>query len=231
MFKSFASLVLAGVLSAAGLALSTAAQAGDLSNRPYLGIRAIGSIADIGDTSTRGFAGPTLVENDTDQVAGPAIVGGWIFKNFPLRAEIEGGNRFRFDYDVRDIAPGGTIDYEIDVMTWQILLNTMLEWRNSSSFTPMIGASVGYARNKAEIQRTNLVTQAQITPENSTDNIAWGGLVGVNWAFAENWSADLIYRYMNLGHVETGVIPGTGETIEAEDYTSHDVLFSIYYHF
>ena len=231
MRRSLASLVLAAAILTGGAIATSPAQAADQSNRPYLGIRAIGSLASLGDTSTRGFTGPTLVENDSDQVAGPAIVGGWIFKNFPLRAEIEAGNRFRFDYDVRDLAPGGTIDYEIDVMTWQILLNTMLEWRNSSSFTPMIGATVGYARNNAEVQRTNLSTQVQVTPDNGTDNIAWGGLLGINWAFAENWSADLIYRYINLGHVETGVMPGTGETIEAEDYTSHDVLFSVYYHF
>ena len=228
--KSLASLVLAAALLAA-VSVDTTAEAQDQTNRAYLGIRAIGSIASLGDTTTRGFGGPTLVENDSDQVAGPAVVGGWIFKNFPLRMEIEGGNRYRFDYDVRDLAGGGTIDYEIDVRTWQLLLNTIFEWRNSSSFTPMIGATVGWARQHIDIQRTNLATQAQITPDNDTDNIAWGGLLGVNWAFAQNWSADLMYRYINLGDVESGVIPGTGERIEAEDYVSHDVLISVNYHF
>ena len=231
MVKAFAGSVLVAALALVVSASSTTAKAQDLSNRPYVGIRAIGAIANLGDTDTLGFTGPVQVQNDSDQVAGPAIVGGWIFKNFPLRMEIEAGNRFRFDYDVRDLAPTGTVDYEIDVMTWQILLNTMFEWRNSSAFTPMIGASVGYARHQVDIQRTVLPTQVQITPDNSHDNIAWGGLLGVNWAFAQNWSADLMYRFINLGNVETGRMPTTGETIEAEDYVSHDVLLSVYYHF
>lgn len=198
---------------------------------PYFGIRAIGSIANLEDTETTGFTGPTLVENDSDEVAGPAFVGGWVFHNFPLRAEIEAGYRVRFDYDVRDLAPGGTIDYEMDVATTQVLVNMILEWRNSSSFTPFVGGTVGWARNHMEIQRSNLATGAQTTPDNDQDNIALGGMAGINWRFADSWSTDLIYRYINLGPVESGVIPGTGETIEADGYHSHDVLWSVYYHF
>lgn len=231
MVKPFASLLLVLAVTVAALAHGRPAEAGDLSNRAYVGIRAIGSIASLGDTTTRGFGGPTLVENDSDQVAGPAIVGGWVFKNFPLRMEIEGGNRYRFDYDVRDLAPASVVDYEIDVRTWHVLLNTIFEWRNSSDFTPVVGATVGWARNHVDVQRTVLGTQNQITPENDHDNIAWGGLLGVNWNFAENWSADLLYRYINLGDVQTGMMPGSGESIEAEDYVSHDVLISVYYHF
>ena len=198
---------------------------------PYFGIRAIGSIANLDDTDTTGFAGPALVENDSDEVAGPAFVGGWVFHNFPLRAEIEAGYRVRFDYDVRDLAPASTVDYEMDVATLQVLVNLILEWRNASSFTPFVGGTVGWARNSMDIQRTVLATQAQVTPDNNQDNIAWGGLAGVNWRFADNWSTDLIYRYINLGAVESGVIPGSGETIESDAYHSHDVLLSVYYHF
>ena len=231
MIKPFASLLLVLAVTMAASTLGRPAEAGDLLNRPYVGIRAIGSVAKLGDTTTRGFGGPTLVENDSDLVAGPAIVGGWVFKNFPLRMELEAGNRYRFDYDVRDLAPASVVDYEIDVRNWTVLLNTIFEWRNSSAFTPMIGASVGWSRNHVDVQRTVLATQAQIKPENNHDDIAWGGLLGVNWHFAENWSADLLYRYINLGDVQTGMLTGAGDSIEAEDYVSHDVLISVYYHF
>ena len=231
MVKPLVSLLLVAGVTLATLALGTPAQAEGLLNRPYAGIRAIGSVANLGDTTTKGFTGRALVENDSDLVAGPAIVGGWIFKNFPLRAEIEAGMRYRFDYDVRDVVPNATVDYEFDVRTWQVLLNTIFEWRNSSPFTPMVGASVGWARQYVETQRSNLGGGPQINTDHSTDNIAWGGLVGVNWHFAENWSADFMYRYINMGVVESGVMPTTGETIEAEDYVSHDILLSVYYHF
>ena len=234
-------LALAGASLAAFLALPAPSalaqdesreQSWDVSRAgPYFGIRAIGSIANLDDTETTGFVGPTLVENDSDEVAGPAFVGGWVFHNFPLRAEIEAGYRVRFDYDVRDLAPAGTVDYEMDVATLQVLVNMILEWRNSSSFTPFVGGTVGWARNSMDIQRTVLSTQVQTTPDNDQDNIAWGGMAGVNWRFADNWSTDLIYRYINLGPVESGVIPGSGETIESDAYHSHDVLLSVYYHF
>ena len=58
----------------------------------------------------------------------------------------------------------------------------------------------------------------------------FGGLVGVNWRFAENWSAEFMYRYINMGEVSTGNLT-FGEKIESDDYTSHDLLFSAYYHF
>lgn len=196
----------------------------------YLGIRAIGSLAKVDDTNTRGFLGSSLVQNDDDEVAGAAGVLGWAFREFPARVELEAGYRFRFDWDVRDVAPARTVDYEINVATVQAVVNTILEWRNSSSFTPFVGATVGWARNIADTQRTVLATQFQFDEETSKDNLAYGGLAGVSWRLAESFSLDLMYRYINLGEVETGVV-ATGEVISSDDYTSHDILFSAYYHF
>jgi len=197
----------------------------------YLGIRAIGSAAWMKDVTTTGFTGRPLIQHEEDLVAGPAVVGGWVFHNFPLRVEVEAGHRVRFDLDVRDVGtPMGTIDYEVDVATWQVLINALLEWRNSSSFTPFGGITFGWTLNEATTQRTVLNGQAQVVRDETEYNIAYGGVVGLNWQFTENWSTDVMYRLINLGEVKTTRFPG-GDQISSDDYLSHDVLWSLYYHF
>lgn len=226
-----AACLLVSAFLAAGPMAPGQARAGDGDTGAYVGIRAIGSaFSEIRDVETTGFNGTADVQNDTDQVAGPAGVIGWRFKNFPLRTELEAGYRVRFDLDVRDQAGAGTVDYEINVATAQVLVNAILEWRNKSSFTPFLGGSVGWARNYADTQRTVLSTQAQVDREQETDNIAWGIMAGVDWRISRNWSADIAYRFVDLGEVETVRFAG-GDQIASDHYFSHDVLFSLYYRF
>lgn len=206
------------------------AAAQDASGGFYGGLRAIGSIGEIDDVEGNGFAGTARVVNDSDEVAGIAGVFGYRWDTFPLRTEIEAGHRFRFDLDVRDEAPGGDIDYESNVATTSVVLNAVVEWRNSSAFTPFIGGTVGWARNAADTTRTDLSSGAEASRDQHEDNLAWGGMVGVDWAFAKNWSTELAYRYINLGEVDSGAFAG-GDSISTGDYTSHDILLSIFYRF
>jgi opacity protein-like surface antigen len=196
----------------------------------FVGVRAIGSVAQMDVVSTTGFAGAPTVENDSDEVAGLAVIAGYAFDRVPLRAELELAHRFRFDLDVRDAAMAPTIDYEMNVATTSAIASVILEWRNETDFTPFVGGSLGWARNATETRRANLGTSVQTSQDNDEDNLAWGGLVGIDWEFAEGWMAELAYRYINLGDVDTGVV-APGGRITAEDYVSHDVLLSTAYRF
>lgn len=216
---------------ALALALPALAQAEEGLGAFYVALRAIGSIAAFDGVAATGFSGTTLVQNDSDEVAGLAGVLGYRFASVPVRVELEAGHRFRFDFDVRDVVGTDLADYEMDVATNAILVNGILEWRNTSQFTPFVGASLGWARNTTETQRTVLrPVRAQTNHEEDVDNFVWGGLVGLDWAFAENWSAELAYRYIDLGEVDTGLMAG-GETISADEYVSHDVLLAVVYRF
>ena len=210
-------------------AAMTPALAGQDVGTVYIGVRAVGSIAEIEDVSTTGFTGTATIDNDTDEVAGIAGVVGYAFAKLPLRAELEVAHRFRFDLDVRDVATP-TIDYEMNVATTSALLSAMVEWRNDSDFTPFVGATVGWARNSTETQRTNIGTSAQVNRDTDEDNLAWGGTAGVDWAFGEDWVAQLAYRYINLGDVDTGAV-NTTDRITGDDYVSHDVLLTILFQF
>lgn len=211
-------------------ALSAPVLAGEGAGGFYLGARAVGSVANMDSVSTSGFAGTSGAIGDSDEVAGLGAVFGYSWGAVPLRTEVEAGYRFRFDLDARDNVPGSTVDYESNVSTTSILVNAAFEWRNGSDFTPFIGGTLGWARNSADTTRFNLGTSARQTKDNDVDNLAWGGMIGVDWDFADHWAAGAAYRYINLGEVDTGRFTG-GDSVSSDDYVSHDVLLSFYYRF
>ena len=219
----------AALTISAMVAVAAPALAQDGSSGFYAGIRGIGSIAQVDDVNTSGFGGADRVENDDDEVAGIGGIVGYRWQDFPLRTEIEGSYRFRFDLDVRDQgAP--IVDYETNIATTTVLFNAFLEWRNDSDFTPFVGGSIGWARNSAENDRTNFATLATESDDTDEDNLAWGAMAGVDWLFLDNVSAELAYRFINLGDVDAGSFSG-GDSIDADDYTSHEILLSLSYRF
>lgn len=217
---------------AVGVALAACAPAlaEDGAGGLFMGVRAIGAVSEINDVETTGFTGPASIETDRDEVAGLGVVFGYAMRGVPLRVELEVTRRIRFDLDVRDAVPSAVIDNEINVATTSALFNALLEWRNSSDFTPFAGASLGWARNSTDNDRTAIATQIKTSHQNDEDNFAWGAMAGVDWKFAESWAAGLAYRYIDLGNVDTGLAP-TGDRIVGDKYVSHDVLLSLIFHF
>lgn len=218
-------LVAAGLLAA-----SPTARAEDRFGNFYVGVRGIGSYSFLNGVNTLGFTGTPEITNDDDLVAGVGGVVGYRFFRIPVRLEVEGAHRFRFDLDNRDIAAPSSIDYESNVATTTVVLNAILDWRNDSDFTPWIGGTIGWARNYIETTRTVLSTQAQQEIDRSQNEIAWGFSVGVDWDVTEDWTAGLAVRYINLGEVTTGVF-AAGDSIEVDEYESVDILLTVSYVF
>ncbi len=214
---------------AAGIGACVAGPATAQDGGFYLGARGIGSFGDLDTIDVDGFSGTENVENDDDEVAGVGGIVGYRFEDFPFRAEIEGSYRFRFDMDVRDQS-SPVIDYETDIATTTVLLNAFVEWRNTSDFTPFVGGTVGWARNTAETERNVLGGGSSEDDEEDNDNLAWGAVAGVDWLFLDYLSAELAYRFIHLGDVDAGEF-STGESLSAENYTSHDIMLSLSYRF
>ena len=196
----------------------------------FLGLRAIGGFAEIDDVNTTGFNGPARIKNDSDIVGGIAPVFGARLNDLPIRFELEVAHRFRFDFDVRDTAPANIVDHEMNVSTTSALVSAILEWRNRTAFTPFAGAAVGWARNTTDVERVVQITGVETERSADKDNFAWGGTVGIDWDFAQNWTAQAAYRYTDLGGVDAGTGPG-GETITADSHISHDLLLGVFYRF
>lgn len=196
----------------------------------YLGVRGIGGFGEIDGVKTPGFTGVANVQHDSDVVGGVGLVVGYAAARLPIRLELEVAHRFRFDFDVRDGAPGGTTDIELNVATTSALASLIVDWRNDSDFTPFAGAGIGWARNSADVTSVVVNTQAKTERDEDKDNLAWGATVGLDWAFAGNWVAEAAYRYTDLGEVDSGV-GADGRRITADDYISHDLLLTIQYRF
>ncbi len=208
------------------LTAMTEASAADRSGF-YAGLRLIGSVADLENIETEGFGGSYSERHGDDLVAGGGAVVGYRWGRLPFRTEIEIAHRVRFDWDFRDEATPA-IGYENNLDSTNMLLNILFEYRNMSSFTPFLGATVGWARNHSSVKRTDVGTGVTTGQDNTEDNLAWGVMLGLDWAFAQAWGAELAYRYINLGEAGTGAFP-TGDSVTADDYVSHDVLLSVMY--
>lgn len=193
----------------------------------YAGLRLIGSVADIDDVSVSGFSGPLMENHSSDLVAAGGGVFGYRWDRLPIRTEVEISHRVRFDWDYRDTGTPA-IGYENNVDSTDILFNLLFEYRNMSAFTPFLGGTLGWAHNHSSVDRTNVGTGVTTSQSNSENNLAWGIMLGLDWAFAANWNAELAYRFVNLGSVSTGVFP-TGEEISAESYVAHDVIVTAMY--
>lgn len=193
----------------------------------YVGLQVTGSRAELDDFSSSGTNEFAPIDTK-DLVIGAGGVAGYQWRRIPFRTEIEFGYRFRFDFDSRDNI--GPISYKNDIATLTVLYNIAYEYRNSTSFTPFIGASIGWARHMASTDRNLQDTPEQVNDENDTDNFAYGGFLGVNWAFADNWGTEVAYRYLRLGEVATGTF-STGDSFAADEYNSHDFLITVKYGF
>ena len=204
------------------------AHAGNGKYGRYFGLRFIGSVAEVQDTKATNFSGNLQINNDEDLAAGNSLMFGYRWKSLPIRTEIEVGVRYRFDYDLRDT--GSQTGYENNLLTVAGLVNVAYEYRSNSSFTPYFGASIGWANQRSDIRRNNLITLEVEEFSGDKHNLAWGGLLGMTWQFAKHWDTDFGYRYINLGGVDTG-ISSIGSRIEADDYVSHDVLVTFNYRF
>jgi opacity protein-like surface antigen len=208
------------------LMFMTPASAADRSGF-YAGLRLLGSVTDLKNIDTEGLGGSYTERHGGDQVAGGGGVVGYRWSRLPFRTEMEVAHRVRFDWDFRD---DGTpnIGYNNNLDSTNVLFNLLFEYRNMSSFTPFLGATIGWARNHSSVERTNVATSVTTEQSNVENNVAWGVMLGLDWGFAQSWSAELAYRYINLGEASTGVFP-TGESISADDYVSHDVMLALMY--
>ncbi len=147
-------------------------------------------------------------------------VGGGIFVGYdfyhkfdvPIRTEIE--YALRSDWTGDEDYHVGTdrinLDAKVNVQT--LLFNVYYDFRNSSDFTPYVGAGVGMAfvRGFATADRYTAAGAhvAHASAEGYSTSFAWQIGGGVAYALTENVSADLGYRYLGLGHSGDDIIGG-----------------------
>lgn len=123
-----------------------------------------------------------------------------------------------------------------EIRSHQLMLNGYYDFKNTSKFTPYLGAGIGLTHLK------NKVTVDYDDPGTKSDtNFTWSVGAGVGYALTPNLSMDLGYRYVDAGNIEfstssTYTDPSYSftetNTIKTKaDLSSHDYTIGLRYSF
>jgi opacity protein-like surface antigen len=190
-------------------------------NGVYAGIKFIDSIQstgpvshDLGILSDVGI-GLGIGEYSQNTVGGGVFVGYDFYPqhNVPIRTEIEYAIRTNMNtswdanYGIQGVRSlESNIDAQWNLQT--LMLNAYWDFHNSTNFTPYVGAGLGMGFINSRYEVTGSVPAIGVEnfhdTYNSTDTVfAWNTGLGCSYAFSENVSADLAYRFVGLGYHET----------------------------
>lgn len=139
----------------------------------------------------------------------------------PIRAEVELGYA-KNDFDKVDTNEKAT---DGDVTATTLFANAYYDFHNSSSFTPYLGAGLGYAK----ISYNDLNGQDWDNPFDEDDSVfAYQFMAGIAFVITDNISADLSYRYMSTSDPTMEDSYGTKTDFE---YDTHNILLGMKYTF
>jgi len=182
-------------LLAAALALPALASAEI--NGVYLAPRFLLGIQNSGQFSRSGLLGD--VNQYSQAVFGGALALGYSFApkfNLPIRAEVEYALRSSSN-DSKDGVNWGTKHY-LNIST--LFFNAYLDIPTGTPFTPYIGGGLGMAFNYTGISSWEPGRYIDVDQRDTT--FAWNVGAGLSYAFTENVSADLGYRFIGAGNRE-----------------------------
>lgn len=165
----------------------------------YGGLKLLDSIQGVG-MSKNAFNGEYHVQNT---IGGAAFMGYDFYpqNQLPLRAEIEYAIRGNVEKSATENFVGG---YDESKATWglqTLLANVYLDFHNDTPFTPYVGAGLGMGFVSTKYSFIDVIGGKKSEESKSQTNtvFAWNVGAGCSYAFTENISADLGYRYLGLG--------------------------------
>ncbi len=151
------------------------------------------------------WGGGILSSSHSQNTVGAAFALGYDFfvnSDFPVRAEVEYAVRtdFNSDKDVRFGGDNWNSDLRYNVQT--LLANFYYDFYNESEFTPYVSGGIGAAFVTGKIGFTR--NNGNETSRSIHDtNFAWAVGGGVGYMLTDAVTADLGYRYMNVGTSRT----------------------------
>lgn len=187
---------------------------------------------------------------DGDWIYGGALAIGYDFYHrfdVPVRLELEyamfgdakSENSYNSSSSVHTDWENEKNKVTIGVQT--LFMNAYYDFRNSSNFTPYLGAGLGAAfvdmKGKSSyVDHSDPYTSYSLGEKSST-NFAWNVGAGVAYAFTDNVNLDLGYRFVGLGEgktqnsdssAENGRAPGTEhQQWKTEDLYMHQVMMGL----
>lgn len=153
---------------------------------------------------------------DNGWMAGARV--GYIFPAVPYVAvELEYNYMSEQDMDVAEVKLG---DVKLNNLFGNVIFRYPGEW-----IRPYFGAGIGWSWIK--LSPNELFTADTGIGSESDNNWAWQLMLGVNFAFQKNWSADIGYRYFNADNFTLKI---DATNVDAK-YSSSIITAGVNYHF
>lgn len=204
-------------------------------DRLYIAGRALVGFHDNDTPRITGIPDPGIVDETSDSVivGGQVAIGYTLSESLPIRLEADYTYRFRHDVDTRAFSPEQLYNADVESHTGSISAYydiTLHEFETASPLKLSLGGGIGFARHT--IDGLFIFPTAGISEENSTDetSVIWHLSAGLNFPLYKGLSGDIIYRYSDLGEIETASFT-SGAVLEADDFISHDILIGLRYNF
>lgn len=203
------------ILAAAGLAVVLAAP-GFAQEGPYItGGVGYGWVPDTSVDRVVGLDGDVQAEGD------------W---RFMLGAGYAFANNFRVQFDVMDRyndtgAVGNVNPGNSDFQNVAAMLSGIYDFNRAGRFSPYAGLGIGLS----ETDFSAWYPDGQRVDQGDR-GLSYQALLGLGIDLSDNVTADIEYRYFYGTDVSFTTTPG-GIPGSTDNYTSHDVLFGLRYHF
>jgi len=188
------------------------------------------------DSPAPGWADTTIVQKgfDSSPLFGVGI--GYQFNDWfriDATGEYRGGATFRALQNY----PGGSDDYHGTKSEWLFLANAYVDLGTWWCITPFIGAGIGYSQNTISNWRDVNINvpggALAYSDSHSQWEMAWALHAGLAYKVNKNFTAELAYRYVNLGDARTNDMIGydgsnaTYNPIFLNGITSHDIKLAL----
>lgn len=113
---------------------------------------------------------------------------------------------------------------------WKFMVNAILDWKNSTAFTPYIGAGIGMAYVHQDLDWTT-PSGRRISADDKTWDFAYQFLAGASWAINADWALDLMYRYYSVNDRTHDLENSNYETSDVDPHHIHTILFGVRFNF
>ena len=178
----------------------------------YGGLKFIDSIQSTGEMSRSGFVKDVGVSQFSQNTLGGGIFFGYDFfpqHQVPIRAELEYAIRGNMDKSWDKSFTNGPLrvnsDTKLQYNLQTLFFNAYWDFHNSTACTPYIGAGLGMAFINSEFKNelnAPGVGRASFSESYYDTRFAWNIGAGCSYAFTENVSADLAYRFVSVSPLE-----------------------------
>lgn len=184
----------------------------------YGGIKIIDSIQSTGNISKTNAGGLGIDEYSQNTIGGGVFAGYDFYPAYqvPMRVELEyairGNSETTWDKSYSNANYETKGKYGLQT----VFFNAYWDFHNSTAFTPYIGAGLGmgFIDNKYTVSGNEDGQGGEFSKSKMNTVFAWNVGLGASYAFTENISADLAYRFVGLGENEVSTWSNGGDKIK-----------------